>query len=206
MRLGKASADKEEIGHQGGVIMSNTLFKNSQGYGYKYTDISEIHRWLEENDIEYYQYIEPIDGNDYIYTVPIINGEELTPRRGCRVIVSTLNGKSNPAQEQGSGITYARRYSLLMAFGLATSDDDANSMTVPKVEGEEVQETPKEKKAKKEVIKGYPDKKKMIEVIKKHYPEGSDVLGILLYNAGVEKVEDMSEAQMAAVYNKYGGR
>lgn len=110
-------------------MASTTLKKGSQGYGYKYTDIAEIHEWLESQGITYYQYIEPIDGNDYIYTVPIINGEEKAPRRGCKVIIAALSNKSNPAQEQGSGITYARRYSLLMAFGLATDDDDAACMT-----------------------------------------------------------------------------
>jgi len=74
------------------------------------------------------------------------------------------------------------------------------------VKGEVVKETPKEKKGKKEVIQGYPDKEKMLEVIRKHYPKGSEVLAMLLENAKVNKIEDMSEAQMAAVYNKYGGR
>ena len=68
--------------------MGSTLYKNSQGYGYKYTDISEIHRWLEENGITYYQYIEPVDGNDYVFTVPIIDGKELAPRRGCRGLMA----------------------------------------------------------------------------------------------------------------------
>lgn len=113
-------------------MASSTVKKNAKGYGYQYTDISQIHEWLEENGYSYYQYIEPLEGNDYIITVPIIDGKEQPPRRGCKVIVASLSGKSNPAQEQGSGLTYARRYSLLMAFGLATSDDDAACMTVPK--------------------------------------------------------------------------
>lgn len=110
-------------------MANTTLKKNAKGYSYKYTDIAEIHEWLESMGYSYYQYIEPIEGNDYIITVPIIDGKEMPPRRGCKVIIGALQGKSNPAQEQGSGLTYARRYSLLMAFGLATSDDDAACLT-----------------------------------------------------------------------------
>ena len=57
---------------------------------------------------------------------------DLPVRKGCRVVNATLSGKSNPAQEHGSALTYARRYSLLMAFGLATDDDDAESLSVIK--------------------------------------------------------------------------
>ena len=104
--------------------------KNANGYGYKYTDLSQIHEYLESQNITYYQYIETdTNGIDFIYTVPIIDGEEKSPRRGVRVVEAKLQGKTNQAQEQGSAITYARRYSLLMAFGLATEDDDAESLT-----------------------------------------------------------------------------
>ena len=168
--------------------MGKTLFKNTQGYGYKYTDISEIHRWLEENGLEYYQYVEPIDGNDYIMTVPIVDGEVMPPRRGCRVITATLGGKTNPAQEQGSGITYARRYSLLMAFGLATSDDDAQCMTRTKSEG-------------------FPERDEMIEIAKKHYPEGSDNLKKLLKGFdNADSIDSLADSQLKAIYAKFGGK
>lgn len=62
------------------------------------------------------------------------------------------------------------------------------------------------KKEKKEVIPGYPDKEKMLEVIRKHYPDGSDNLAALLDMMKADKIEDMTEAQMAAIYNKFGGR
>ena len=112
--------------------MANTIGKNAQGYGYKYTDLAHIHEWLEANNLSYYQYIEAENGVDYVVTVKIVNGEEKPPLRGCRVVQATLSGKSNAAQEQGSALTYARRYSLLMAFGLATDDDDAESLTKKK--------------------------------------------------------------------------
>ena len=103
--------------------------KNGGKYSYKYTDIAGIHNYLEGIGASYYQYIDRIDGDDYIMTVKTIGGKEQEPIRGCRVVQATLQDKNNPAQEQGSALTYARRYSLLMAFGLATEDDDGGSLT-----------------------------------------------------------------------------
>ncbi len=109
-----------------------TLKTNTEGYNYKYTDLAGVHEYLEQIKASYYQYIENVNGDDYIMTVPTIDGKELPARRGCRIVQAVLSGKSNPAQEQGSALTYARRYSLLMAFGLATEDDDGESLTVSK--------------------------------------------------------------------------
>ena len=106
--------------------------KNGNKYSYQYVDIAQIHEYLEENNMKYYQYTERIDGDDYIMTVRIINGMEMPPLRGSRVVDATLFGNDNPAQKQGSALTYARRYSLLMAFGLATEDNDANDLNIIK--------------------------------------------------------------------------
>lgn len=113
-------------------MAENNLSKNREGYGYKYTDLAQIHEYLEQNNMKYYQYIETTEGKDYIMTVPIIDGVEQKPRRGVQIVDAVLNGIKNPAQEQGSATTYARRYSLLMAFGLATEDDDGASLGKPK--------------------------------------------------------------------------
>ena len=116
-------------------ITKTTVGKNKEGYGYKYTDLAEIHKYLEENGMKYYQEIETdSNGNDYILTYRFIDGKwEDKPKRGCKLVDASLQGIKNPAQEQGSALTYARRYSLLMAFGLATEDDDAQSLTMPSI-------------------------------------------------------------------------
>lgn len=106
--------------------------KNADGYGYKYTDLAQITKLLSENEISYYQEIETVGDNDYIITViEDKDGKEVRRVRGCRIVNATLSGKSNPAQEYGAALTYCRRYSLLMAFGLATTDDDAEALTRP---------------------------------------------------------------------------
>lgn len=106
--------------------------KSGNKYSYQYVDIAQIHEYLEENNMSYYQYIDRIDNDDYIMTVKIIDGVESKPLRGSRVVDATLFGNDNPAQKQGSALTYARRYSLLMAFGLATEDNDANDLNIIK--------------------------------------------------------------------------
>lgn len=118
--------------------MSNILNKNKEGYGYNYTDLSEIHRYLESINAKYIQKIERIDTDDYIFTKRCFNDVwEDEWLQGSRVVNATLSGIKNPAQEQGSALTYARRYSLLMAFGLSTEDDDAQSLSMPIINSKE---------------------------------------------------------------------
>lgn len=112
--------------------MVSTVKKLSQGYGYRYAELSTIHEELEKQGITYYQYIDydTSADADYIYTVLSIGGKDLPARRGCRV-VSGGDSMKSAAQAQGSAITYARRYSLLMALGWATEDDDGDSAGAP---------------------------------------------------------------------------
>lgn len=116
-----------------------TITKNQTAnvgkYSYQYVDIAQIHEYLEMNNMKYIQQINRIDNDDYIMTKRFIEEKwEEDWLQGSRVVQATLQGNSNPAQEQGSALTYARRYSLLMAFGLATEDDDANSLNKNKQE------------------------------------------------------------------------
>ena len=156
-------------------------------YSYQYVDIAQIHEYLEANNMSYYQYIDRIDGDDYIMTVKIIGGEEKPALRGARVVDATLIGVNNPAQQQGSALTYARRYSLLMAFGLATEDDDAQSLTTEK---EEKKATPKQ-----------------VEVLQKYYI--GENLDKLLTANNIEKIEDITmtkASELIGQLNKKGSK
>ena len=110
----------------------NTIKKNKEGYGYTYTDITAINNYCMENGITYYQEVETceINGKDYIITY-LTENEETKRYRGCQIVQATLQGIKNPVQEYGSSLTYCRRYSLLMALGLATDDNDAQDLTIP---------------------------------------------------------------------------
>lgn len=108
----------------------STLSKNKKGYGYLYTDLAQINQYCEENDITYYQEIETNELNlkDYIITY-LQKGDVVEKHRGCQIVEAKLSGINNPVQAYGSSLTYCRRYSLLMALGLATEDDDGASLS-----------------------------------------------------------------------------
>ena len=110
--------------------MKSTIAKKTEGYGYKYTELADINKYCEDNGIRYWQEVETceINQNDYIITY-IVQDAQIDKHRGCQIVDAVLQGIKNPVQEYGSSLTYCRRYSLLMALGLATEDDDAASLT-----------------------------------------------------------------------------
>lgn len=110
--------------------MKSTIAKKTQGYGYCYTELADINKYCEDNDITYYQEIETneINQRDYIITY-LVKGDKVEKHRGCQIVEARLSGINNPVQAYGSSLTYCRRYSLLMALGLATEDDDGASLS-----------------------------------------------------------------------------
>ena len=110
--------------------MKSTIAKKTEGYGYKYTELADINKYCEDNNIRYFQEVETseINQKDYIITYLVI-GDKVERHRGCQIVEAVLSGIKNPVQEYGSSLTYCRRYSLLMALGLATEDDDGASLT-----------------------------------------------------------------------------
>lgn len=98
-------------------------------YSYRYTELADINDYIDSIGERYYQIIQKVDGDEYIFTKRIGENAPKELLQGCKILTAPVSSEySNPAQEQGSALTYARRYSLLMAYGLATEDDDANSL------------------------------------------------------------------------------
>lgn len=162
------------------------LKKNAKGYGYNYTDLAEINKYLESVNCDYIQRITVENDNDYVETLRCIEGEwEKEWIRGSRVIQATLSGKNNPAQEQGSGLTYARRYSLLMAFGLATTDDDAQIFDNTKLD---------------ELIK-MSQEKAIRDTIKNHNIQ-NEVVQELLKKRGYTKLNELKQSEYMDFYKE----
>lgn len=107
--------------------VTNTFFKA------KYADLSSvveaIRKPLADNGLSYVQIAHDKEGAAAIETLILhSSGESLS----CGT-VSVPVAKAD-AQGFGSAMTYARRYSLSAAFGVAPEDDDGNAATKAKPE------------------------------------------------------------------------
>lgn len=96
------------------IKMPRVIKNVSQGYGYKYASLADIAltgyeiplmKTGTENDKEYVYWKQ---GDEWL--------------RGAQIVIPASKGM-NEAQLYGSALTYARRYTTLMANCLATDDD-----------------------------------------------------------------------------------
>lgn len=123
--------EKKTVLKKGNSVSVQT--KKGGKYSYKYTDLAQIHEYLEAEGLSYEATIKRVDGEDYMFITKIDKeGNKSEPMQEAKIPKVELSDRSNAAQEYGSALTYARRYSLLMAYGLATEDDDAQSLNRPK--------------------------------------------------------------------------
>jgi hypothetical protein len=105
------------------------LLKSTQAFGYKYAQLEQVIDSIAEalwkEGLDFLQTIK--DNKLSTFVVDIENGEQLLLTEVDLISVSVA--KSNEMQAWGAGVTYAKRYSLMTAFGLATEDDDGKSAT-----------------------------------------------------------------------------
>jgi hypothetical protein len=103
-----------------------TKDKNNPFFKSKYADLSSVVGALKEpltkNGLAYTQVMHDADSAAKVETIILhSSGEWLS----CGVISVPVS--KHDAQGYGSALTYARRYSLSAAFGVAPEDDDGNA-------------------------------------------------------------------------------
>lgn len=100
----------------------NPMFKNN--YVTLEGVVNVLNVAIKEVEAKIFWANETRDG--YMYTVIHGYGDEMH-LRGSKVAEDLGNRGTNTAQAEGSALTYARRYSLSMAFGITSDvDDDGN--------------------------------------------------------------------------------
>jgi len=93
----------------------NPFFKS------KYASLENVIETIKEPLVECgLSYAQFPDGEGLTTIVMHISGQWLKA-------TANIKSKGNTAQDQGSAITYMRRYALCAALGLGTEDDDGNS-------------------------------------------------------------------------------
>lgn len=137
---------------------SNPFFKS------KYADLNSIREAsipvLNTYGITVLQPIVSVDGKNFVKTILLHeSGESLDS------YTEIIYSKSNDAQAQGSGISYARRYGLQSFLCIGADDDDGNKAVNPT-------QTPKVTPTSIQPSKSFdkPDerKTKALETLKKH--------------------------------------
>lgn len=95
-------------------IKPNIVKNDTRGYGYNYASLSDIA--LQGYEIPKMK-TGTENGKEYVF---FKDGDEWL--RGAEIVIPQSKGM-NEAQLYGSALTYARRYTVLMADCLATDDD-----------------------------------------------------------------------------------
>ena len=111
--------------------------KATQGHGYKYADLTEIHKVIREAIKNKFTFMHLETDTNLITTIihSITNIKILTQTRKPEIAdLKSLNSRVNFVQAMGSWQTYIKRYHLMALFALAEEDDDAEALT-PKEKG-----------------------------------------------------------------------
>jgi hypothetical protein len=96
----------------------------------KYADLNAVREAvipiLNNNGIVVLQPIKNIDGKNFVCTMLLHETGEI-----LESFTEIVYNKSNDAQAQGSGITYARKYGLQSFVCVGADDDDGNKASAP---------------------------------------------------------------------------
>ncbi len=107
----------------------NVTTKTGKNYSFGFVTLAQIHEWLDENGLSYEATIGRVDDREYMFITKIDkDGQKGQPMQGSRIpSFTTENPKSisEVMQDYGSVLAMARRYSLMMVYGLAPADEEA---------------------------------------------------------------------------------
>ena len=114
----------------------NVKTKTGATYSYKFITLAQIHEWLDDNGLSYEATIKRVDDREYMFITKIDkDGNKSEPMQGSRIPAFGPNDVTKLTelmQDYGSVLAMARRYSLMMVYGLAPADDDDDPPTPPK--------------------------------------------------------------------------
>lgn len=107
----------------------NVTTKTGKNYSFGFVTLAQIHEWLDENGLSYEATIGRVDDREYMFITKIDkDGTKGQPMQGSRIpsFTTAENPKSisEVMQDYGSVLAMARRYSLMMVYGLAPADDE----------------------------------------------------------------------------------
>jgi len=122
----------ETLSEEGKILKPMTpapkiIGNKSDGFNYHYASLADIARAGVEIPpmrvatlVDGEQNPIVVNGQPIEYIEAFVNNKW---ERGARIVIPKMN-KSNEAQEYGSALTYARRYTVLSLLGIACDDDD----------------------------------------------------------------------------------
>lgn len=122
----------------GNAVKGNTnpFYKN------QYADLNAVREAvipvLNANGITVLQPMVHVDGRNFVKTVLLHESGEM-----IESMTEIIYAKTNDAQAQGSGITYARRYGLQSLVCVGADDDDGNKASQLPKEKQPISSTPK---------------------------------------------------------------
>ena len=105
----------------------NVKTKSGASYSYNFITLAQIHEWLDDNGLSYEATTKRVDDREYMFITKIDkDGNKSEPMQAARIpLIETKGiGVAEVMQDYGSVLAMARRYSLMMVYGLAAADDE----------------------------------------------------------------------------------
>lgn len=108
-------------------MTKQTVNTASKAYGYNYASLADIANAgftipkMRVKPTEFGEFVEYYDTDSQDWQI------------GSKIVIPDMKG-SNDAQKYGSALTYARRYTVMMALGIASEDDKEVETKAPQKE------------------------------------------------------------------------